>query len=382
MTSSERLSALIGSIYDTAVDRADWSEVLAEFGRILESPKSALVSINESSLDATVRLNPGFDPAEVERYERDYAQANPMIVDASRRPYGSLRADTLLPDYDAYRQSAVYNEIFEPNAAQHIIGCFLVRDGGSGLAIALHRGREAGPHSHPEHRLFAMVMPHVVRGLRMREGLGGAAALRSGIGEVLDRMGDAVLLAAADGRIVDANSRALRMLSAGDGLSDEGGRLHVADPSARSGVERAVAVTAASSVLSLPPSPTVLPVPRRSGLRPYEVLVLPLPARREWGLPGSGCALVMMRDPEEVPLPSAERLARLHGFTGAEAQLAVSLAEGLTLKEHAEAATVTENTARWTLKQAMAKADVRSQSELVRVVLTAPATTHRSVPFA
>ena len=68
------------------------------------------------------------------------------------------------------------------------------------------------------------------------------------------------------------------------------------------------------------------------------------------------------------PPPSAFR--DLFGLTPAEAALAQALAAGRSLHEYADEARVTCETARWRLKQVLAKTDTHRQAELVRLLLT------------
>ena len=60
----------------------------------------------------------------------------------------------------------------------------------------------------------------------------------------------------------------------------------------------------------------------------------------------------------------------VRGLTPAEAGLAQALAAGQSLHEYADAAHVTCETARWRLKQVLAKTDTHRQAELVRLLLT------------
>jgi DNA-binding CsgD family transcriptional regulator len=57
------------------------------------------------------------------------------------------------------------------------------------------------------------------------------------------------------------------------------------------------------------------------------------------------------------------------GLTPAEAGLTTALARDQTLREYADTAGITTNTARWTLKQVLNKTGCRRQTELVALVL-------------
>ena len=117
----------------------------------------------------------------------------------------------------------------------------------------------------------------------------------------------------------------------------------------------------------------LLLVPRSWPLRPLTMTVTPLVASRRKGsvMPGvtRPAALLLVHDPDRtVPLP-AERLCRVFGLTPAEAKLAAALAGGSTLGQYADRASIKIGTARWYLKQVLAKTGVHRQSELVRNVI-------------
>jgi DNA-binding CsgD family transcriptional regulator len=117
----------------------------------------------------------------------------------------------------------------------------------------------------------------------------------------------------------------------------------------------------------------LLLVPRSWPLRPLTMTVTPLVASRRKGsvMPGvtRPAALLLVHDPDRtVPLP-AERLCRVFGLTPAEAKLAAALAGGSSLGQYADRARIKIGTARWYLKQVLAKTGVHRQSELVRNVI-------------
>jgi len=63
-------------------------------------------------------------------------------------------------------------------------------------------------------------------------------------------------------------------------------------------------------------------------------------------------------------------LARLHGLSPAEARLAAALSRGSSLADYAEAASLSINTVRWTLKRVFVKTDTHRQAELVRLLMS------------
>ena len=87
--------------------------------------------------------------------------------------------------------------------------------------------------------------------------------------------------------------------------------------------------------------------------------------------------LLVISDPNQTAPAFPERLVSLFGLTPAEARLASALAAGTSVKDYAERAEISINTARWTLKCVQAKMDCRRQGEMIRILSTLAATAFR-----
>jgi DNA-binding CsgD family transcriptional regulator len=117
-------------------------------------------------------------------------------------------------------------------------------------------------------------------------------------------------------------------------------------------------------------------LPRPWPQRPLTVMVTPRGAPAPFVVGtldldlGRPTTLLLINDPERAMQLPTEHLARTFGLIGAEAKVA-ALATGTSLADYAGAARITIGTARWYLKQALAKTGAHRQSELVRHVLSA-----------
>jgi DNA-binding CsgD family transcriptional regulator len=84
---------------------------------------------------------------------------------------------------------------------------------------------------------------------------------------------------------------------------------------------------------------------------------------------GQPVVIVFVNDPERQVVPQRRLLQRIYGLTPAEANQAVLLAEGKSLKEVAEAQQISLHTVRHHLNRIFAKTGTRRQSDLVRLLL-------------
>lgn len=97
------------------------------------------------------------------------------------------------------------------------------------------------------------------------------------------------------------------------------------------------------------------------------------PLRPRFRCGGEAGVLVVITDLKPEQGASISLLCQLYQLTVAEARLVTALSAGQTLDEHADAAGITRETARWYLKQVLAKTGCHRQGELVRLLTSGPA---------
>src|SRR6202022_2717946 len=142
-----------------------------------------------------------------------------------------------------------------------------------------------------------------------------ALALRA-----LDQLAAAVIVADSDGRVIEINRAAERVLQRGDGLMIRNGKLGALDAFDRARLEAFIAAAAAEQKTAA--AIGRMRVQRHDGHPPYILTVAPLGA----DLSGSGAplALIVLADPDQQS-PSERDLAEFFGLLPAESRLAVAL---------------------------------------------------------
>ncbi len=113
-------------------------------------------------------------------------------------------------------------------------------------------------------------------------------------------------------------------------------------------------------------------LPRRSGKRPYAVLVAPFP-RTANGFGRLGiAAVVFITDPDLSEEGPENALIRLYGLTAREAALAARLATEMNLDRAADELGISRNTVRLHLQRVFDKTETHTQAELLRLMLHLP----------
>jgi DNA-binding CsgD family transcriptional regulator len=234
--------------------------------------------------------------------------------------------------------------------------------GGWVLNVSLLRGGRDSRFSAREQRSFGRLGLHFRHALRMSRRLDRLGAGNRLASTALDQLPHAVLLLDPTHHVLHANRAAEALLRDGSQLRSRAGRLVLADGAEH---DRLRAMLARLTRLAAPP-PVVL---RRTatGRRLVASALRLAPAAAGFG--GAPVTLLLLADPAADRPGAAAMLHGLYGFNATERRLALALIEGESLRDAAERAGVTYETARWNLKVLFQKTDTRRQTELVARLL-------------
>ncbi len=196
------------------------------------------------------------------------------------------------------------------------------------------------------------------------------STLLTGIGlAALNRVAFGVIVTDHRSHVILSNSRGAEILAERDGLNMS------ADSILRAGSTTSTKrlhemIQEMASATKQDSASIGFPLERSSPRRPFNVLVCPAPDELKDA--HTALAILFVSDPERQALPSAESIAKIFGLTTSESKLVRSLTEGARLEEAAVQCGLTLSSARTYLKQAFAKTGTGRQSELIKLVLTAP----------
>jgi DNA-binding CsgD family transcriptional regulator len=280
----------------------------------------------------------------------------------------------------------------------HAMGGFVLRSGSLAFLCGVQRPRERGAFAPADLQRMKSLFPHLERAVRIHRRLVRAGGLQDGMTAALDRMPLGAILTDRFGRAVWMNRPAEELVRHADGLRLRDGRIEATVNNGVSAELRRLILGAAGlgdnagvraarrnnagaangrDLAAAAEAGGLLQLPRPWPLRPLTVMVTPLAAAGRFADAaldfdlGRPTALLLVSDPERAVQLPTDHLARTFGLTGAEAKLAAALAAGTSLVDYAGAACITIGTARWYLKQALAKTGAHRQSELVRHVISA-----------
>jgi DNA-binding CsgD family transcriptional regulator len=246
----------------------------------------------------------------------------------------------------------------------------MLMPGNEGLTLVVHRDpNDEQDYTKREERVVLELMPHLRQAIELASTLHAAQRQASDLHETIDSFRFALMICDADGSVCWSNTAAQRILARRQALWLNGSKLLTTHSSKQTTEVRAAIAHAAldASGCSDPQlfalgdnGPSALQIRVQALERPRS----PYDTQRREN--PEGRALIVLCDPtSEASLPP-DLLKRLFGLSPAESRLASALCVGATLNEYAAHAGVTISTARYQLKQVMAKTHVSKQSQLVQ----------------
>lgn len=283
----------------------------------------------------------------------------------NRRPEASDRfldaASYVSPE--EWRDGDLYRDLLRPHdiEPEHCLtGAFKI--GGRRFMIGVGRPRQE-PFSDLDIRKADRLLPHLRRVISLRGRLDEAGDASVFAEAALDSLASPIMRLDETGRILYENRAATMLLRRGEALNARGGLLSATQPPL---AEQIVAAIHASVHRVNDGAMTVLIPKFRANGQPQVLSFSPILRG------GVTQVLVVGSQPDGISSQRVSDLARLFGLTPAEADLAVGLADGLTITEIASLRRVSVNTLRVQLRALLRKTGTSRQAELVSVLLRVP----------
>lgn len=301
----------------------------------------------------------------------EYWPVDPRVPRALAAPYGRLMRNRDLYDPWEWKTEPVVNE-FLPR-----FGCggqLLTRlDAGPGLDVLWVLTRHGkGPRAWETEslRLIERISLHLAHAVVVRQELLAARLLGSSLEEMLAGGSAGVVYLDHRGAIAGCNAAAERTLRSRDGLVDRGGQLRArhAGDDARFGE---LLNSALRRHVGGAPRGGSVAIRRQPCEPPLAVHVMPVNRARAALGTRRAAVLVLIVDPRVKLRIDPQQTAQILGLTPAEGRVAAKLAEGMSVREIADASGRAVNTVRSQLKSALAKTGCSRQAELVRLALLA-----------
>ena len=373
MIQRDALAQIVASLNEAMLDDTRWPEASALLDQACGAKGNILtfggdVPANDLELFFVKCHQRGEDRREWAReYFRLYHRADEHIPRLIRLPDGEVVPRASLFSESERKTSPTYNEGLPRYDMRDGLTVRLDGPRGSRIVWGIGDPVDADGWSSSQIEMVARVLPHIRQYVRVRSTLADAAALGASVSELLDNTRTGVIQLDRRGRIVEANDSARELLRRKDGLSDEGGELRVA--SSRDDSRLQALLGGALPRFGEQAASGSMMVGRRPPMPGFALHVKPVAGREADYRSRHVAALVLIADPVSRTRIKPDVAAAVLGLTPTEAQIALLLAEGRTIRQIAASTGRGYSTVRSHLKHIFAKLGCSRQFEVAQAVL-------------
>lgn len=235
---------LITSIYDAALDAAIWPTVMERISDWVIGCGASLVAEDRVNLDARLHQDFGFDPNWTKLYVEKYVALNPLPRLGMAYPINEVFTMYDLVSEAEFKQSRFFLEWVKPQGFVDTAVVNLDKTATSFAALVVRRSEREGLFDDAARQRMARIAPHVRRAVLIGKTINFHVSRSSLLAETLSKLTAAVVLLAADGRVVFANDTAEHLLGKGEVIRGGKNHLSATNPVADAALRKAIAAAA------------------------------------------------------------------------------------------------------------------------------------------
>lgn len=359
------LSAVIGDIYDAAIDPTLWKQALESICAFVGGA-SAVLYWHDAATERSEALHLfNEDPIYTQLYFEKYLPMNPMFPAATFVDAGVVTASEDIMPASELAKTRFYKEWIEP---QGIVSALSVNLEKGAARASLINVRTSVPVNQGMRRRLGLLVPHLQRAVAIGRLFDQSKATEQGLTETLDHVEAAVFLVGAKAEIAFANDTAEKMLGHATLVRSDGKALRAVAPDANRILPN-ILIAAGKGDASVGVRGVAVPLKDKSDDR-WFAHVLPLTSgrRRQAGTGYAAVAAVFIRKTVPNAPSPLEEIARLYKLTAGEVRVFDAVLKVNGVRAIAGVLGVTQATVKTHLHNVFRKTGTKRQSELVKLV--------------
>ena len=362
------LSNLVGQIYDAALDRALWPDVIRISSEFVGGSGATLFYKDALAQRGSSYCEFGIEPHYRDLYFSKYVTLDPASTGHFFAEIDQPIATADLMPYDEFLETRFYQEWARPQGLVDFVSAVLDKSVTSGAMFGVFRHARNGIVDDETRQRMRLIVPHIRRAVLIGRMFDLKAAEVATFADTLDGLSAGICLVDATGRIVHANAAGHVILAAGDVLGVIGGRLAARDARIDQSL-RDVFAAAGQGDAALGTKGIAVPLsspPAESWLA--NVLPLTSGARRNAGIAYSAVAAVFVRKASFEAPSSLEMISKLYKLTPSELRVLAALSEAGGIPSVATALGISEATVKTHLQHLFNKTSTNRQTDLVKML--------------
>jgi DNA-binding CsgD family transcriptional regulator len=367
MDETQRLSALIGDIYDAALDSSLWLRVLENAATFVGGPAASVYSKGVTHRSSQVFYQYGLDPGYVRLYVDKYIKLDPSTNSQIFADVGDIISTNNFIAYEEFLETRFYKEWARPQLLVDSASAVLEKSSTDVAMFTVFRHKRDGLVNDEMRRRMQLLTSHVRRAVLIGRLLDHGKSEAAELADTFDGLSAGMFLVDAAGRIIHTNAAGRILLSTG-ALTAVGNRLG-ADDSEINGLLQDALMAASYGDGAINIKGISLPLTAHDG-ETYVAHLLPLTSgarRRASTTYAATAAVFAYRAKLTTPSPP-ELVARRYKLTPTELRVLLAIVEVGGVPEVAGVLGISVSTVKSHLARLFEKTGARRQADLVKLV--------------
>ena len=377
MQSEQDLSTVIAHIYQASYNADKWPVVLEKVAKYTGAYSTAILYKNKNSETQGCSFSYNFPAEDIKKFV-DFGVDPNFYLFYEKVSIGTAAAsDLLVPDRNELeaRLGERYISMAQPTVFYHMAGGLLYEDDDRIIGIGVMCPKEMGPMNERQIEKLDLLVPHLQQAMIIQGGFNHLKAREKALCANLNRLLTGLILFDKNLEPIYINPVAKSILNYHPAIKLDNGRISASEHADTDMIHSALVKAISSATANyIDDASTSLGIKHHDGTTTLPIIISPVKGFIEDLEAVGQDALVAMcfSDPERTYQIEADKLTRIYGLTKSEAQVAISMANGLCPKEIAKINNVEISTVRSQLKAIYNKLNVNTQAELVKTLLTGP----------
>lgn len=366
---ADPLSALIGEIYDAALDQDLWPSVLGATARFVGGSAASLFWKDVAAKSGGVLHDDGgLDGYYKQLYFEKYVQFDPSTNTQVFAAVGQPITTVDWTDYDEFLKTRFFHEWSRPQKLVDFVCVALDKSATRATMLGIFREERHGLVDDETRRRVRQIVPHIRRAMLVAKAIDQKTAEAATFADALDGLRAALLLVDGRGRIVHANAAGQGLLAAGDVLRLVGSRLAGTEGQTDNTLGEILRAVGNGDP-GIGAKGIALPLTGRDGAR-HVAHVLPLAsgARHRIGATHGAVAAIFVHKATITTRSPPEAIAKSYKLTPTELRVLLAIVDVGGVPEVAEALGVADTTVKTHLGRVYGKTGTGRQADLVKLV--------------
>jgi len=369
MDETEGLSALIGDIYDTTLNRSLWPATLKKIATFVHGASAAVFWNDAASNRGDVYFEDGgIDPIYRDLYFEKYVNLNPITTPRFFAQAEVPVATGDLVPYDEFLSTRFYREWARPQGLVDFASITLEKSTTKSAMFGVFRHERHGLVDEEMRRRMRLLGPHIRRAVLIAKVFNLKEAEAAMLSQTLDGLRAAIFLVDANGRIVHANSAGHFLAAAADVLRVAAGKLIAGEPQINASLQETF-LAASRGDMAIGGTGIAFPLIGKKGER-HVAHVLPLTSgvrQRARSSHAASAAVFVHKSAVEAPSPP-EVIAKAYKLTMTELRVLLAVVDIGGVPDVAEVLGIAATTVKTHLGHVFEKTGTNRQADLVKLV--------------